>query len=268
LQLGANSGKMANVSHILKENLYTNCKLLSPDNILMCRIGIKHINYYLSKGLAEIVEGDEESPQAIRLKFQPKGLGRSDYAFYTEPIENCCVVCGETKYLTRHHCVPWCFTKYMPVKYKSNMAHDVLLVCRSCHNRYEQFANEEKLKFINIENIKNNPEVKAAGAAKTLKKYGAMMPEHKVQEFRNVLVEYCNTDNITDEIIDQFTNSWCPGIVRFHWKEFTENLEDIDGFRKFWREHFVKTMNPQFMPKHWSVDGFEASKTERTIVRL
>lgn len=33
-----------------------------------------------------------------------------------------------------------------------------------------------------------------------------------------------------------------------------ENLSDIEAFVKRWRKHFIETMQPQHMPKHWTVE--------------
>jgi hypothetical protein len=62
--------------------LYDNCALLAPDGTLMCRVPRKRIEWYLARGLGEMVADD---PPALKLNFQPKANGHAGDAFFTSP---------------------------------------------------------------------------------------------------------------------------------------------------------------------------------------
>lgn len=36
--------------------------------------------------------------------------------------------------------------------------------------------------------------------------------------------------------------------------EYVRQKEGLVSFEKMWRQHFLDTMNPQFLPLYWSVD--------------
>eukprot|EP01017_Pseudomicrothorax_dubius_P003811 TRINITY_DN10635_c0_g1_i1.p1 TRINITY_DN10635_c0_g1~~TRINITY_DN10635_c0_g1_i1.p1 ORF type:complete len:145 (+),score=29.96 TRINITY_DN10635_c0_g1_i1:64-498(+) len=39
-----------------------------------------------------------------------------------------------------------------------------------------------------------------------------------------------------------------------HGKMIVERTKDLEGFIKEWRIHFIRSLNPQFLPKTWKVD--------------
>lgn len=39
-------------------------------------------------------------------------------------------------------------------------------------------------------------------------------------------------------------------------KIIVDNLTDIE-FERMWRNHFVKSMNPKFLPTGWSTEGLK-----------
>ena len=90
-----------------------------------------------------------------------------DDQYYQQKLENVCVCCGTTEYLTRHHVIPYMYRKYLHGKFKDNNHHDVLPMCYECHRKYELEADDFKLQLayqyhvpINLENIKTEVEVK------------------------------------------------------------------------------------------------------------
>ncbi|CAD7975050.1 unnamed protein product [Amoebophrya sp. A25] len=131
-----------------KTQVYGNFSLLSSQGELLAKCDKKKIQWYLRKGLAEPVEGDDS---AIKLKFDPEG--RKHYgemapedlakqkkadAFYVREKENICVSCGATKNYLRFHIVPTIYRKHFPEEFKAHSSHDVLLLCVACQERAQQ----------------------------------------------------------------------------------------------------------------------------------
>ncbi|KAM9989043.1 hypothetical protein ACTFIY_005103 [Dictyostelium cf. discoideum] len=113
-----------------KRVLYDNCLMYSPDDVLLCSISKKKVEWYVSRQLADIIK---EEPLSIKLKFQPHGEGHSGDDYYLAHKENICVVCGSTHKILRHSVVPHCYRQYLPEEIKSHSSHDVLLLCCDCH---------------------------------------------------------------------------------------------------------------------------------------
>ena len=261
---------MSHSVSIKPENLYSNCKFYSPDGILMCRIHSRRAEWYLTRGLAEVTEGEFDNPLAIKLNFKPNGLGNHNDPYFTEPIENRCVVCGSEKELTRHHCVPYCFRRYFPAHYKDHLYHDVLTVCVDCHNRYEKVAQEVKMTLVPMIGRHTATEEAeeiwhAWTAAKTLSLYRDNMPQDRIDDLTDRISKAydCPVDEAIIALIAQDRT-----IVEKKqlWKMFVDNLgeENLEEFIISWREHFVNTMNPQYMSPHWSIDGRISRPIEET----
>jgi len=60
---------------------------------------------------------------------------------------NLCVVCGcplDGRTATRHHIVPAIYRTHLPPALKTHLPHDVVALCHSCHERYEDASQLEK----------------------------------------------------------------------------------------------------------------------------
>lgn len=157
-----------------KYPLYGNCKVLSPDGLLMFRCDEKRVNWYIKRNLADITSTD---PITIKLNFKPRGLGNHGKAYGLIEMKNICVNCGKDSELNRHHVVPYCYRKFFPLKLKSHNFHDVLSLCVSCHEKYERSADRLKEFLaneynapINGETIDNKDIIKVSKIASTLLK--------------------------------------------------------------------------------------------------
>lgn len=100
----------------LKEAVYDNHKLVAPDGRLLCRCGMKKVNWYVSRGLATITSEDEEGSKTVQLKFEPAGSGEHGDAYQLAYKNNHCVVCGRDDYNTKHHIVEYEYRQHMPVR--------------------------------------------------------------------------------------------------------------------------------------------------------
>jgi hypothetical protein len=77
----------------------------------MCVSNKRKIDWYLSRSLAVEVPN---VANAIRLLFEPRGLGNHGDNFYLETKSNICVACGVSKSLIRHSIVPHSFRTHFP----------------------------------------------------------------------------------------------------------------------------------------------------------
>jgi exonuclease 3'-5' domain-containing protein 2 len=234
--------------------------MFSPDGELMCCCSEQKIQWYLSRGLAELLPND---PTSIRLLFKPKGSGHAGDPYYLAHKENHCVVCGSTEILTKHHCVPHVYRKHFPSKLKESASHDVVLLCGHCHDQYETAANKFK-KQIGLEyNVDCHDRVSnefsdqlfVRGLARALVTHGEKIPKERQDRIRQKIAERLGSE-VTDEVIKQLSEQEQPRYKRDNsWgKLVVEKIEDIDAFCRRWRYHFVETMKPGFLHEHWSPD--------------
>ncbi len=229
---------------------YSNIKLISPDGVLMCRISHKRAKWYLDRNLAKVIDGDAK---AIQLNFQPNGLGNHDDPFYTTERRNICVVCGSGLSLTKHHCVPYCFRRYFPFEYKAHLSHDILMICISCHEKYEQYAQDRKIQMVQLEGPTedNRRMFVARKICRTLHKYSSTIPAERVRTLYNE-VEEAIGQTITPSLIEELAQS---EIDLYQWQRYVEKIDDIHAFIREWRKHFVDFMKPKYLPKHWDIEG-------------
>lgn len=130
----------------------------------MCRMAERRARWYLSRGLARLVESGEdgEAPgRTIRLNFTPNGHGNAEEPWLLQGKRNVCVGCGveqdaaaaaaeaspapacedgqrqHTQHV-RFSVVPHAFRKHLPPHMKSRDSHDVVLVCTGCYARLAQ----------------------------------------------------------------------------------------------------------------------------------
>ena len=250
----------------LKGNLYGNCHVLGPDGDIMFHCNQDKIDWYLGRGLADKVK---DSPPTIRLRFQPNGPGHSGDDYYLTTKRNECVVCGSKHQLTRHHIIPYCYRRYFPALVKAHNYHDVLLMCVPCHDAYESEASRVKEKLAVEHGIPmtgtgwycDKVVVKLKKHASALQNHWDQIPPARREELLQTLRDYYQRDDITAEDMEQAGS--LEAIVRTEdfaqhgptvVAKISETYGSMEAFVKMWRQHFLQTMDPQFLPEHWSVD--------------
>ena len=193
-------------------------------------------------------------------------MGHQDEPFYLADKENQCVVCGNRDELTSHHCVPYCFRKWFPLILKKYASHDNLIVCETCHHAYEQEAWKLKqqlfAKYMDADDKKrlahyNQIVDHGIAAAIAIARHGANIPKPRMDVLYDRVRKHLGKDDITMEDILALVpeKKHRPKIGRCLIGECVVNkLTDLKEFIKMWREHFLKTMCPQFMPPHWDVN--------------
>lgn len=242
---------------------YGNCKVLNDAGELIFRCDDKKAEWYLSRNLAVQVASN---PRTIRLTFEPQGPGNKGDIFYLQDKENKCIVCGSQTELTRHHIVPHGYRKYFPEELKVHRGYDVALLCVPCHNTYERYAHELKKVIATKYGIAvdgkpavvNKPALKARNAALTLLQHRPRIPQDRTEHLLDYLRAYFSKQDITED--DIVVASRLPAAVTriedqvLPGKYIVERLEDIAGFVKMWRQHFVTTMQPRHLPVGWGVE--------------
>jgi hypothetical protein len=129
-----------------KGPVYENCKILTPKNELLAYCDRKKINWYLTKGLAVIVDDHDNDELTIRLNFTPNTEGRAVDVFEPPPLQyynsfyvqeraNICVICGADKNYQRFSVVPKLYRRFLPEAFKSHRPHDIVLLCTRCHEQ-------------------------------------------------------------------------------------------------------------------------------------
>ncbi|EDW38009.1 GL12271 [Drosophila persimilis] len=251
---------------------YDNCLLQAPDGELLCTMDRRKASWYLAQNLGTKVS---ENPFTVRLNFEPAGRAVGEVGrYYQTPKENQCVVCGNREALIRKNVVPHQYRKHFPVVMKSHTSHDVLLLCPPCH----QLSNISDLRvhcklaakcdapFKHSEgNVRYHvdPELKRVkSAAKALLFNGHRIPEQKMEEMRRTLLDYYKDHT---EVTDQLLREAADVEYRMENEDYCQHGEKVVQMYRFefgglielerlWREHFLHTMKPKFLPDLWNVN--------------
>lgn len=237
--------------------IYGNCQVFSPNDILMFRCDEKKVRWYLDRDLADIIT---EEPLTIRLNFEPKGLGNHNKDFGLSEMSNRCVVCGSEEFLTRHHVVPYCYRKYFPLEMKEHNFHDVLSLCTECHEKYERQADDLK-NFLAGEHqipvngivVDNKELIKYSKMASTLLKKDSKIPKDRIDEMKSSIKTRFGIKRLTTKRLKKLSEIKSTILSKTHGEIVIDKTTDIQAFVEMWRDHFVRTMNCQYLPKNWSI---------------
>ena len=235
--------------------------MLSHEGKVMCVCSKRKQDWYLSRGLARIVP---EKEQTFQLLFVPQGSGQT-HSFYLQPQANRCVCCGSTENLTKHHLVPYCYRQHMPKVLKNSSSYDILPLCVECHTKYETQAHALKVELAKPyagERQAKLPSVTKAKILNTLLHYRQFIPAEKQTLLLNKLgseLGYSVTLEQALELALEPQHKPAPQDILFAQSILMHKISSgtIKEFIVSWRQHFLKTMNPQFMPDKWSPTYFE-----------
>lgn len=232
----------------MKKKLYGNYRVLNPNGEEMFKTGEKKFNWYLRKEIAFKV-----SENTIQLRFEPKGDGNKYEPFFLQQHKNQCVCCGSKEELTKHHIVPLCFRKFFEELQKSHNMHDVLLLCEFCHSSYEREADKIKNSLVNLKEFADKQTIRKH--AITLLRYenDNSFPEERKTILKQKIAKFLNQENSDLKEADyhmviEKINTLNP------WKDFVLKHKNIQSFIEFWRNHFIVTLNPRFLPDFWSIN--------------
>lgn len=246
-----------------KNKIYGNCQVYSPKGNLMFLCVEKKANWYLDRGLAEVISQD---PLSIKLLFEPESEGNHGDDYYLTEKHNKCVKCAteDLEVLTRHHIVPHQYRKFMPEDIKSNSSFDVVPICYAHHNYYERFADELKQELADKYNAPlagvvevDEILISAISAAKAIVGNGDKLPEDRRKILEEKVLLYFETftykNFITNDDLVELSKmkSIQAKKITTHSEIVMKQIEDFQGFVEMWREHFLKHLDPEHMPKHW-----------------
>ncbi|XP_015116228.1 exonuclease 3'-5' domain-containing protein 2 [Diachasma alloeum] len=280
-----------------KEPLYHNCYLQAPDGETLCTCDRKKAEWYVTKGLGVTVN---ESPLTVRLNFEPSGRALGQVGqYYTQVKVNQCVVCGGQDKFIKKNVVPREYRKYFPLVMKAHQSHDVLLLCPTCHeisNRHDLDLRRHLASVCNAPLSRSLPPSRAdashhkrrlMSAVKALRDPSAPLPPHRRQELEARVLEYtspnysilqCDPEasvHVSDgmEFTGPVSSSPLQARVTPHGLKvveyFTNSQNGLVALERMWREHFLTTMRPKFLPKLWSVrhnqERLEIRQTQNRI---
>lgn len=260
------------MSSTLAKSPYDNILVKNSDGLELFTCDSRRANWYLSRNLAAKIS---EEPCVIALNFKPNGLGHHGDPYFMQEFKNVCVACGTTENLTRHHVFPQQFNKYVPRELGAFMrsnSYNVKLLCVDCHTRYEMVATSFKHEILEKSGYgirRHMPEHfdKAKKAAWALLNFSNAIPSKdypkllgRVEKFLGK--KYPNYDLKDEESVDDLfyivslehhlePMNKC---YKAYFKDKIKTIDDINDFIVMWRKHFVKTMNPKYLPEHWDVE--------------
>lgn len=242
--------------------IYGDTKVLAPDGQLLFLCLPKKANWYLERNLATIIN---EDPMVVQLTFEPKGRSQAMDEYALELKHNKCVVCGTDEDLTSHHIVPHTYRKHFPEHIKSHSSHDVCPMCVDHHTEYEEeYVVELKYIFGQRYNAPLEAETKINCDLSLVVSYSNLLldnwcslPYHRKKQMIKAIREYHGPFGKLMKVLLIYayvdlsktkTESHGQYVVE---QLMNENL--LQWFVETWREHFIHSMNPKYMPEHWDL---------------
>lgn len=256
-------------SYTKSKNLYDNCLLQAPDGTVLCTCDRRKAEWYLSKNLGtEIVRTDNEL--TVRLNFQPAGMPVGYVGeYYQARKENECVVCGRKDELIKKNVVPHEYRKFFPVIMKEKSSHDIVLLCFHCH----QTSNISDIKIRKYLEVKCNAPYELPENQDEIKKFKSIqrtarallplkngsIPENRKMELLKILGKAFPDAILTPTFIQQIAYEKEPAAKHktSHGELVVEYFKKQGGIvelEKLFRQHFLDTMQPQYLPKLWNVN--------------
>lgn len=250
--------------------MYYNCQLLAPDNQPLCTLDPKKARWYVTKGLGHLIS---EEPVIVRLNFEPTGrpqAEREDGEFYLQERLNVCVVCGQKDSYIRKSVVPHEYRKHFPALLKHHQNHDVLLLCFPCHRQSNiidaqlriQLGKEFQAPVGNgpgAKDVIDNSRKLARNAARALLRHRAGLPVDRALEYQQTLHQFFGCEVPTEKQMKEAANMEVK-VYRNNQQEHGQVV--VAAYKKVglskleqrWRQHFLDTMKPRFLPECWSVN--------------
>lgn len=238
--------------------LYGNVHFQGPHGETMFHGDSEKALWYLNRGLVDVVS---HAPPVLRFRFSPGGKGHIGDDYYLAGKANRCVVCGSEEGLSRHHVVPSVYRRHLPAEVKDHSHHDVLLLCLGCHERYEGEANRLKaelgtefgMPLHGLRGERDRARGRAISLAQALRRHPGRIPAARQDEMRRIIGAWLGKSPVDDADIEAVALLECDedGVAVEHGRQVVEQSGDVEAFVRRWREHFLRTMNPAYLPDHW-----------------
>ncbi|XP_068802277.1 exonuclease 3'-5' domain-containing protein 2 isoform X1 [Struthio camelus] len=252
-----------------KSPLYDNCFLHAPDGQPLCTCDRKKAQWYLDKGIGELVSTD---PFVVKLQFEPSGRPESQVDYYLTVKENLCVVCGKRESYIRKNIVPHEYRRHFPIQMKDHNSHDVLLLCTSCHavsNYYDnhlkqQLAEEFGAPIGSEEGVRllEDPLRRQVRSGARALLNADSLPDPRRAELLQGIKDFFNTEAVTPEMLQEAAGletricneSYIPHGLKVVQCFAKGGLRSLMQLERRWRQHFLDSMQPKYLPEQWSVD--------------
>jgi hypothetical protein len=174
------------------------------------------------------------------------------------------VVCGAVEGLNRHHVVPSVYRRHLPPEVKDHSHHDVLLLCLACHEKYEDEANRLKADLGSTFGVplhglrapRDRERGRAVSFARALLRHGERIPQARREEMLRLISGWAGKSPLSEADLQDIARleSTAEGDRIEHGQHVIAGTADVQAFIRCWREHFVRTMQPRFLPAQWDVD--------------
>jgi hypothetical protein len=258
--------------HARRSALYGNFTVEAPTGAPLFRCDGRRALWYLIRGLAEVVCRE---PPTLRLKFEPGGPGHAGDPYYLGEKHNRCVACGSEEGLSRHHVVPRCYRRHLPRQVKSRSHHDVLLLCLACHERYEAAALSLRLDLARESGCPLHGLYRASDgapyeadkarsaairAATALVRFGDRIPAERRAALLRTVEDWAG-GHVDEPELERVAHLDArprgeEGLVD-HGAAVVGKLRSLDEVQAFvhrWRQHFLDSLRPRFLPESWAAD--------------
>ncbi len=246
--------------HARRGSLYGNYHFQGPHGEPMFHGDAEKALWYLNRGLVEVVSRE---PAVLRFRFTPAGRGHAGDDYYLAGKVNRCVVCGASEGLNRHHVVPSVYRRHLPASVKDHSHHDVLLLCLACHEKYEGAADRLKAELgeevgvplHGLRGPRDRERDRARKLAFALVRYAGQIPAARLEEMRRLIAAWVGRESLSDADLEAIAGlDHENGETIEHGRQVVAAASDVQAFIRRWREHFLRTMQPRFLPEHWDVD--------------
>ncbi|KAM4691044.1 exonuclease 3'-5' domain-containing protein 2 [Rhinophrynus dorsalis] len=252
-----------------KSPLYDNCFLHAPDGQPLCTCDRKKAQWYLDKGIGDLVSS---VPFIVKLRFEPSGRPESSVDYYLTVKENICVVCGKRESYIRKNIVPHEYRRHFPIQMKDHNSHDVLLLCTECHavsNYYDTSLKQQLAEEFNapigceegVRLLEDPVRRQVRSAARALLN-AAKIPDLRKEELLSEIRAFYCTEDIAEERLQEaanletriFNETYTPHGLKVVQNFSKGGLKSLMELERRWRQHFLDTMQPKYLPQQWSVD--------------
>ena len=259
---------------VRKTPMYDNISMMDPQGIMLATISGKKARWYVNKNLARWIQANS----SIQLTFPPKAHSGDQYSKTAK--DNICVRCGSDGMHMRHYVVPYAYRSLFPEQYKTHLSHDVVILCPDCHLHCER---ETQLRMKVLEKdcpveCRNPHHVdihlhQVRSAALALLRWKDTIPAEKLKEYDSMVRNHLNVtsgelskEKLQEAIDIEYQIANPNYIAGPEWVVRSLHSDDIklERFIKQWRQHFVSTVQPKFLPYGWSVDAPVTSSVQET----
>jgi hypothetical protein len=247
--------------------LYSNCKLYTMDDQFIGYLSEKRLKWYLSKGIANMVDGD---PTKIMINFIPSQSKTHEIGSNIEmPKENKCVVCGSDvmQDLAKFHVIPKEFKKYFKLDDKSHVSDEIVLLCKrdASHAdldnaRYKRELGKKYSIDPNMFVDKNIAELKKLSKSIAQSVADGTIPSQYVVRRFNELTDGTNTTQSVDmQLVERYVNcsqnvvyDGCVDAAQYIVRQkYSEGM--IRSFVNEWKNNFLMNQRPAHLPEDFFI---------------